>query len=72
LKPVKIGEKQPSLLQKKKRDRAGTKVKAGTKKGSAFDKEMGHRTAREGVRAKKGDVIGGMGKKKGGKPRKAK
>ncbi|KAI0695597.1 DEAD-domain-containing protein [Cytidiella melzeri] len=75
MRPAKIGVQQPSLPQKKskrKNDRAGTKAKAGSKGSSGFDKEMGQRTAREGVRAKKGDVIGGMGKKKGGKPRKAK
>ena len=72
IRPAKIGEKQPSIERKRKNERSGPKGKAGSKKGGKFDKEMGQRPAREGVRAKKGDVIGGMGKKKGSKPRKAK
>ncbi|KAI0348024.1 DEAD-domain-containing protein [Trametopsis cervina] len=74
-KPAKIGDRQTGLPQKKpkrKIDKSKPKPKGGAKSRDAFDKEMGQKSAREGVRAKKGDVIGGMGKKKGGKPRKAK
>ena len=68
--PVKIGEKQPRLPSKaKSKDNKARNKKqkaAGGAKGvSVFDKEIGQRPAarREGVRAKKGDKIGGMGKK---------
>lgn len=69
--PAKIGEperrQQPSKKDKRKKAKAGPAAKSAAKSKGAFDKEMGQRPAREGVRAKKGDVIGGMGKKKGGK-----
>ncbi|GJE86099.1 DEAD-domain-containing protein [Phanerochaete sordida] len=72
--PAKIGEKQTQLTSSKNKSREKRKrqkVTAG--KGSAFDKDLGQRgsgsaggaAAREGVRAKKGDKIGGMGKKGG-------
>ncbi|KAI8995616.1 DEAD-domain-containing protein [Trametes punicea] len=67
--PAKIGEpeRRPPSSRKKDKKRA-TRSKTITKqKGSAFEKDLGQRPVREGVRAKKGDVIGGMGKKKGGK-----
>ncbi|KAI0094910.1 P-loop containing nucleoside triphosphate hydrolase protein [Irpex rosettiformis] len=68
IRPVKIGERQPTIHRKTRRnDSNGAKGKIG----GSFDKEMGQRSAKEGVRAKKGDIIGGMGKK-GDKPRKAK
>ena len=72
IKPAKIGEAQRGLPQKKKQTRAKKNDKSKPRAGRGFDAEMGQRPAREGVRAKKGDVIGGMGKKKLGKPRKAK
>lgn len=75
IRPMKIGESQKSLPQtKKKRADKKSGPKAKSRNGGAFDKEMGQRgtTSGEGVRAKKGDIIGGMGKKKGGKPRKTK
>lgn len=65
--PTKIGLPEPKL-DKKKKDRKSAKA-GGKKKGGAFENDMGQRAKGEGVRAKKGDVIGGM--KKGGK-RKAK
>ncbi|TBU48353.1 DEAD-domain-containing protein [Dichomitus squalens] len=66
--PAKIGEPERRTTSSKKRDKKGVRSKSKTKsKGGAFDKDLGQRPAREGVRAKKGDVIGGMGKKKGGK-----
>lgn len=67
--PAKIGDKEskPHRSSASKRQ----KKKSGAKAGSAFEKDLGQRSSREGVRAKKGDVIGGMNKKKGGK-RKAK
>ena len=78
--PAKIGEKQAQLSssKQKSRDKARKrqKVTAAGKGGSAFDKDLGQRSrasgnpaagaaSREGVRAKKGDKIGGMGKKGG-------
>ena len=65
-KPVKIGEpeRKPAHPGKSKKLE---KKKTGSGKAGAFDKDLGQRSAREGVRAKKGDAIGGMGKKKGGK-----
>lgn len=72
--PAKIGEKQTHLPAKQKsrdKGRKRQKVAAGSK-GSSFDKDLGQRSqrasagaSREGVRAKKGDKIGGMGKKGG-------
>lgn len=80
--PAKIGEKQTQLVSsgQKSHDKARKKQKVTTGRGkgsSAFDKDLGQRprasgaaggaASREGVRAKKGDKIGGMGKKGGGK-----
>ena len=68
--PAKIGEPERRAMssKSKKRDKKAVRAKNVTKsKGGAFDRDLGQRPAREGVRAKKGDVIGGMGKKKGGK-----
>lgn len=71
--PAKIGEpeRRTSSLSKKKEKTRERKLrgKASARIGRTFDKDMSQRTAKEGVRAKKGDVIGGMGKKKGGKRR---
>ncbi|KAI0724541.1 P-loop containing nucleoside triphosphate hydrolase protein [Cerioporus squamosus] len=64
--PAKIGEPERRNTSTKK-DKKKKAARSRSAKGGAFDKEMGQRAAREGVRAKKGDVIGGMGKKKGGK-----
>lgn len=72
IKPAKIGEAQRGLPQTKKKAKTSKATKGKPRTGGRFDSEMGQRPAREGVRAKKGDVIGGMGKKKGGKPKKAK
>lgn len=68
--PTKIGlpENKPTKSTKKK-DKS-TKRKVTASKGSAFGEDVGKLPVqREGVRAKKGDTIGGMGKKggKGGK-----
>ena len=70
-KPVKIGEpdrRASSKADKKKasKKKGAASASSGKRKGN-FDKEMGPRPVREGVRAKKSDIIGGMGKKKGGK-----
>ncbi|KAI0778172.1 DEAD-domain-containing protein [Trametes elegans] len=67
--PAKIGEPERRPASSKKREKKKfARSKSVTKqKSGAFDKDLGQRPAREGVRAKKGDVIGGMGKKKGGK-----
>lgn len=72
IKPAKIGDPERGLPQTKKKARNSKANKAKSRTGGGFDAEMGQRPVREGVRAKKGDVIGGMGKKKGGKPRKVK
>ncbi|PCH33623.1 DEAD-domain-containing protein [Wolfiporia cocos MD-104 SS10] len=66
--PGKIGEpekRMPSVKEKAKERKL--RGKASARVGGAFDKDMGQRTSKEGVRAKKGDAIGGMGKKKGAK-----
>lgn len=66
--PAKIGvpEKRPSKSKGKDKKR---KVTART--GGAFDRDHGQKASsagrREGVRSRKGDAVGGMGKKKGGK-----
>jgi ATP-dependent RNA helicase DDX27 len=68
--PAKIGvpDKRPSKSNGKAK-RPGQKVTP--RSGSGFDRDFGQKGessgTREGVRAKKGDTIGGMGKKKGGK-----
>ena len=66
--PAKIGEpaKRSSTGSKKRSTKKRPAVSAAPGKGK-FDKELGQRSAREGVRAKKSDIIGGMGKKKGSK-----
>ena len=66
--PAKIGEKQVVLSSSKRKTKDKTrKQKVMSRSTSTFDKDLGQRStsAREGVRAKKGDTIGGM--KKGGK-----
>ena len=68
LRPAKIGEPERRQVSTKRDKKKAARTKSVTKpRGGAFEKDMGQRAAREGVRAKKGDVIGGMGKKKGGK-----
>ncbi|VDB99617.1 unnamed protein product [Peniophora sp. CBMAI 1063] len=62
--PTKLGLPEPKADKKKSRS-AKTKTKQSGKKSGAFESDMGQRVKGEGVRAKKGDVIGGM--KKGGK-----
>ena len=64
--PVKIGEKQPQVPSKAKaKDKARKHRVTASKNVSVFDKDLGQRPAarREGVRAKKSDKIGGVGKK---------
>lgn len=65
--PAKIGEpeRRQTSTKKDKKKKAVRSKSANPQKSGAFEKEMGQRTVREGVRAKKGDVIGGMGKKGG-------
>ncbi|KAI0365236.1 DEAD-domain-containing protein [Pilatotrama ljubarskyi] len=67
--PAKIGEpeRRPASSKKKDKKKAARSKRVTKQKGGAFEKDLGQRPVREGVRAKKGDVIGGMGKKKGGK-----
>ncbi|OCH96178.1 DEAD-domain-containing protein [Obba rivulosa] len=65
--PTKIGEPEARQSRNKKSVKK-SKKKASARAASGFDKDASQRTtSREGVRAKKGDVIGGMGKKKGGR-----
>lgn len=69
-KPAKIGEpeRRPAISKKKEKNKERKlRGKAATRIGGSFDKDLGQRRAKEGVRAKRGDVIGGMAKKKGGK-----
>ena len=65
--PAKIGEpeRRQTSTKKDKKKKAVRSKSAKAQKSGAFEKELGQRTVREGVRAKKGDVIGGMGKKGG-------
>ncbi|EIN13726.1 DEAD-domain-containing protein [Punctularia strigosozonata HHB-11173 SS5] len=65
--PVKIGEAQPKLSDRA-REKKAQKKRAARRRSGGFDQELGQKGSRnEGVRAHKGDKIGGMGKKKGGK-----
>lgn len=61
-KPEKIGKalsKGPTQLKH------GPKSKAGSRTVSAFEQDLSVRKASsEGIRAKKGDAVGGMGKRK--------
>ncbi|TFY69741.1 hypothetical protein EVJ58_g218 [Rhodofomes roseus] len=71
-KPAKIGEpeRRPAISKKREKNKERKlRGKAAARIGGVFDKDLGQRRVKEGVRAKKGDVIGGMGKKKGGKRR---
>jgi ATP-dependent RNA helicase DDX27 len=63
--PVKIGEAEPKTGKTKAKKRKAPRVSAGE-----FDREMGSTKSREGVRARKGDAVGGMSKKSKRKPRK--
>lgn len=66
--PAKIGEKQASFPSSKQKSKDKARKQKGTSRStSVFDKDLGQRSTstREGVRAKKGDKIGGMGKKGG-------
>lgn len=65
--PAKIGVPERRSTSKLKAKKSG-RPKVRAKVGGAFERDIGQKG--EGVRAKKGDKIGGMGKK-GGK-RKAK
>ncbi|CAL1695875.1 unnamed protein product [Somion occarium] len=68
--PKKIGEpesKPQSRKTKDKKSKAKRPKGVKARSGGAFDTDLGQRSSREGVRAKKGDKIGGMGKKGGGK-----
>jgi ATP-dependent RNA helicase DDX27 len=67
--PTKIGipEARPTKVKKKvkpSKNRATTNRKSG-----GFDQDMGQRMKTEGARAKKGDAVGRIGKKKGKKTR---
>lgn len=69
--PVKIGvPEKRAIKNKSKGKKSKTKVTTGRAAGG-FDQDLSQKNSggkgHEGVRAKKGDVIGGMGKKKGGK-----
>jgi ATP-dependent RNA helicase DDX27 len=61
--PAKIGVAQAALPNRRKK-KSGTKVAFRT--GSAFERDLEPRIGRgEGVRAKKGDAIAGIGRKGG-------
>lgn len=60
--PAKIGIPVPSTSKRTKARKATSRA------GGAFERDLSSKASRsEGVRAKKGDAIGGMGKHKGGK-----
>ena len=63
--PAKIG-----VLESRKTKLSKSSKKRRPSKGSDFDKELGQKSRNEGVRAKRGDKVGGMGKKRGNKSRK--
>ncbi|KAH9946632.1 DEAD-domain-containing protein [Amylocystis lapponica] len=69
--PARIGEAERRPAQgNKKRERKKeqrTKGKVVARAGGAFENDLGQRAVREGLRAKKGDAIGGMGRRKGPK-----
>lgn len=63
-KPGKIGmalSKGPTQAMR------GSVSKAKSHTSSAFDRDLSARARHEGIRAKKGDVVGRIGKRKGGK-----
>ncbi|KAH7930992.1 DEAD-domain-containing protein [Leucogyrophana mollusca] len=71
--PTKIGLPMNKNAKSSKRIKSSRKTRVTARTGGAFDRDLSQKTGRgEGVRAKKGDVIGGMGKKKGGGKRKSK
>jgi ATP-dependent RNA helicase DDX27 len=67
MRPSKIGEPERHLIKSSKTKEKKSRRKSGLGKGGVFDRDMGDKSRHEGARAKKGDVIGGMGKKKGPK-----
>ncbi|KAJ3750359.1 DEAD-domain-containing protein [Lentinula detonsa] len=71
IRPSKIGEPERRPVKASKtKEKKKIRRKTAVGKGGAFERELGQ-GRHEGARAKKGDIIGGMGKKKGSK-RKAK
>lgn len=71
--PAKIGVPEKRPTKSKSKDRKPGPKKVTARVGGAFDRDFGQKGSpagrREGVRAKKGDTVGGMGRKKGSKPR---
>lgn len=69
--PTKIGVPEKQKTKSKNKDKKSGPKRVTARAGGAFDRDYGQKVAvggrREGVRAKKGDAVGGMGKKKGGK-----
>lgn len=63
--PTKIGEPERRAGPTKKREKKARAKQRVAKVGGAFEKDMGQRAVREGVRAKKSDSVG-SGKKKSG------
>lgn len=65
--PSKIGmpEKRPDNAKARAKAKKAKRVVG--RQGDRFDKDMSQKAPSEGVRAKKGDVVAGMGKKGGGK-----
>ena len=61
--PVKLGE--PERRGPASRSKSKKKNRAKVSNGGSFDKDFGDKASKrhEGVRAKKGDAIGGMSKK---------
>lgn len=65
--PSKIGLPEKRLESAKAKAKAKKAKRVVGRKSDVFDKDMSQKAPREGVRAKKGDVIGGMGRKGGKK-----
>ena len=67
--PSKIGMPETKTAPRRSKDKAKkSPSRKITGRADTFERDMGEKktVSREGVRAKRGDVIGGMGKKKGG------
>ncbi|KAE9411109.1 DEAD-domain-containing protein [Gymnopus androsaceus JB14] len=68
--PSKIGEpeRRPVKTSKTKEKKKKSRRNSALGKRGGFERDLGDKASRhEGTRAKKGDIIGGMGKKKGPK-----
>ncbi|KIK71025.1 hypothetical protein GYMLUDRAFT_235410 [Collybiopsis luxurians FD-317 M1] len=66
IQPSKIGEPERRFVKpSKSKDKKKARKQFAVGKGGAFERDLGNKGRHEGARAKKGDIIGGMNKKKG-------